>query len=612
MAGDKTRKALSQSLPLPTMSFRWEPKLSLDETDAIMCGPGMLHEMETRLVNGRVYRVYKNLWPSMRDFWLSSVSTYADKTYIVFGEERLTYGQVHDRAIAAAVVFRNVYDVQKGDRVGIVSKNCSQYLIVFWACHMLGAVTVLANAWLPAQPLQHCLVNTQCKLLLLDSERADRLEPDIVNLRESAGATGVLVFNSNEGKGSWNRMEDFNAIMDRWSPDGTSPEKRSILEEDIAPEDNATIIFTVSGTTGLPKGVLSTNRQFLTNVVNVAAGNIRASLRRGEGIPSAPSGPQKGVLVAVPLFHVTGSTSFSMVGTMNGMKIILVRKWDPEEAARLIKTENVAVAGGVPAMVADLVRSSLVGFPLEGLLFGGSPSPDSLAERARQAFPTATMSQAYGLTETNSVAVSIAAEDYIARPSSTGRPCPVNDILIMHRNKSVGPGNIGEVWLRGPNVMKEYWRDPDATTKVLTSDGWLKSGDLGLLDTDGFLYIKDRLKDMIIRGGENIDSVSVENALYSDSRVMEAAAVAVPDERLGELVAAVVFVNPEFRGQVTEDSLIALAKTRLPKFAVPVMIKLADKPFELTPSGKIMKVELRKIAQQSWEERKATMQVAKL
>ncbi|KAJ6593920.1 hypothetical protein B0H19DRAFT_40733 [Mycena capillaripes] len=592
------------------MSFLWKPKRSLEETDAIMCGPGMPHEMETCLVDGRAYRVYKNLWPSMRDFWLSSVGKYSEKTYIVFEGQRLTYGQVHERVVATAAVFRNLYKVQKGDRIGICSRNCPEYLIVFWACHMLGAVTVLANAWLPAQPLQHCLVKTQCKLILLDFERADRLVSNIIDLRIRTGATGVLVFDGDKHRVEWQEIEHFNSVMKRWNLDDMSVSKQqAILEEEIdsTPEDNATIIFT-SGTTGLPKGVLSTNRQFLTNVINVTAAATRASLRRGEDIPLALSSPQKGVLVGVPLFHVTGMTSLSMLATKNGMKIILMRKWDAEQAAGLIKAEDIGVAGGVPAMISDLVRSSLVGYPLEGLLFGGSPSPDSLAERAGQAFPTATMSQAYGLTETNSIAVSIAAEEYLARPASTGLPCPVNDILIMRGNQNLGPGqhNIGEVWLRGPNVMKEYWGDADATSAVKTLDGWLKTGDIGYLE-DGFLYIKDRMKDVIIRGGENIDSVSVENALYSDSRVVEAVAVGVPDERLGELVAAVVFVDPEFRGQVTEASLMAIAESRLPKFAIPVMIQLVDKPFELTPSRKIMKDEVRKIARRSWEERKAVV-----
>jgi len=174
----------------------------------------------------------------------------------------------------------------------------------------------------------------------------------------------------------------------------------------------------------------------------------------------------------------------------------------------------------------------------------------------------------------------------------------------MHDDVCLPPGCVGEVWLRGPNVMKGYWRDPESTEKVITADGWLRTGDLGSLDEEGFLYIKDRLKDIIIRGGENVDSVSVENALYADPRILEAAAVGVPDERLGELVAAVVSVKPPFQGRVTEAALIALARKSLPKFAVPVMIVILNEQFELTPSGKIIKGTLRKIARQHWEDRR--------
>jgi len=289
------------------------------------------------------------------------------------------------------------------------------------------------------------------------------------------------------------------------------------------------------------------------------------------------------------------------MATMTGMKIVITKKWDVEEAVKLIKRENVGIAGGVPAMVTDLTLSTLVGHPLEGLLFGGAPAPDSLVARARTAFPTATMMQAYGLTETNSIAVSIAGEDYTARPTSTGRACPVNEIQIVHENTCLPPGAVGEVWLRGPNVMKCYWRDPEATNAVITKDGWLRTGDVGYLDDEGFLYIKDRLKDIIIRGGENVDSVTVENALYADPRVLEVAAVGVPDERLGELVVALVSVRPDYTGQVTEAMLLTQARNRLPRFAVPVMILILNATFERTPSGKIIKGELRKIARRQWE-----------
>ncbi|KAH9485387.1 Long-chain-fatty-acid--CoA ligase FadD13 [Psilocybe cubensis] len=597
----------------------WKPLRSLAESESLLTAPGTVHEVETVFVDGRLQRVYKNLWPSLREFWLSAVSQYSDDTYVVYEDQRLTYSQVHARAVRAAGVFRDVFGIKKGDRVGICSRNCPDYLVAFWACHLIGAVSVLVNAWLPQEPLLHCLVNTQCKLVIFDPERADLMHSTIQKIQHTASEpVSFLVFDFKEHNNRvWEGIRSFGDSLNDYRVDGAGVVDTPIV---VLPEDNATLIFT-SGTTGLPKGVLSTQRQFLTNVYNVLVGGFRASIRRGEDTPKVQrTVPQKGTLVTVPLFHVTGSTSFSMMATMTGMKIILTRKWDVEEAVRydkvfvlinvarvqqflrLIKSENVSVAGGVPSMVTDLTLSSLVGHPLEGLLFGGAPAPATLVLRANKAFPTATMIQGYGLTETNSIAVSLAGEDYVARPSSTGRASPVNEIQIVSENKCVPAGVAGEVWLRGPNVMKCYWRDPEATNALITQDGWLKTGDVGYLDEEGFLYIKDR--NIIIRGGENVDSVTVENALYDDPRILEAAAVGVPDERLGELVAAIVSIRPEFQGQITEDTLIAHAKTRLPKFAVPVMIIILDTTFERTPSGKILKGELRKIARSHWELRR--------
>ncbi|KAF8973261.1 long-chain-fatty-acid-CoA ligase [Flammula alnicola] len=573
--------------------------------EELLTAPGSVHELVTTLIDGRLQRVYKNLWPSLREFWLSAVSQYSGDTYIVYEDQRLTYSQVHDRATKVAALFRNVYNIKKGDRVAICSRNCPEYLVIFWACHLIGAVSVLANAWLPLKPLSHCLALTECKLVVVDPERADLIRPAVWQIFRDTEIKNFLVLDLREGKNCWEGMKSFQESLDEYQNDGKEIIKSPVS---IHPEDNATLIFT-SGTTGLPKGVLSTQRQFMTNVLNVLAGGFRAALRRGEDFPTTQrTGPQKATLIAVPLFHVTGSTSFSMMATMTGMKVVMMKKWEVEEGTlsctRLIKREGVAIAGGVPAMVTDLTLSSLVGHPLEGLLFGGSPAPDTLVPRARKAFPTATMIQAYGLTETNSIAVSFAGEDYIARPTSTGRACPVNDIKIVHENTCLPPGVVGEVWLRGPNIMKCYWGDPKATDDTITKDGWLKTGDLGYLDDEGFLYVKDRIKDIIIRGGENIDSVTVENALYADPRVLEAAAVGVPDERLGELVAAIVSVRPAYDGQVTESMLIEQARSRLPKFAVPVMIIILNRTFEHTPSGKIMKGDLRKIARSQWEMRR--------
>ncbi|GLB34306.1 putative synthetase [Lyophyllum shimeji] len=589
---------------MPASAQPWHAQRSLNEVDAILCAPGSLHELETRLIDGRLQRVYKHLPPSMRAFWLAAAAQHAPATYVVLENQRLSYAQAFAQSVKAAGVYRHVYGVQKGDRVALCARNYPDYLVAFWACHLIGAVAVLVNAWLPEPALHYCITHTQSKLIILDPERADRLEATAHKIKADVGSTGILVLNSQEGKGAWTGMENWNAVLEAYKGDTTSIVTGE-GEVEIKPEDNATIMFT-SGTTGLPKGVLSTQRMYLTNLFNTVVPGYRASLRRGDHILPAPAAePQKGSMISVPFFHATGSTSRMMNATLAGMKIVLIRKWVPEEAARLIRQENVRLAGGVPSMALDLADSSLAGYPLESLAFGGAPPPDLLPARTGKAFPGVVLSQGYGLTETNSLAVGFAGEDYVARPSSTGLPMPVNDLVIMKGDTVAAPGELGEVWIRGANIMKCYWGDPAATDKVLTKDGWLKSGDLGYLDKEGFLYIRDRIKDIIIRGGENIDSTTVENALYADERVMEAAAVGVPHPRLGEVVAAVVSIKPAFRAQdqVTEASLISTAAKSLPKFAVPVMVIIRLEELEKNASGKILKAGLRKLAREIWEQR---------
>ncbi|KAG5733854.1 2-succinylbenzoate--CoA ligase [Termitomyces sp. T112] len=586
----------------------WYAQRTLAETDAIITAPGSPFELETRYIDGRLQRVYKRLYPSLRTFWLWAAAEHADLTYVVLENQRISYKQAFQQSLRAAGVLRDVYGVKKGDRVGICSRNYPDYVVAFWACHLIGAVSVLVNAWLPQNQLLFCLVHTECKVIILDPERADRLEASVEELKKAAKSNGILVFNSHEGKGKWNGMKSWNAVLAAYNGDIKGIETGR-GEEGILPEDNAAILFT-SGTTGMPKGVLSTQRQFLTNLFNCLIGGLRSALKKGENIlPVTLTGPQKGCLLSVPFFHATGATSRLMIATFSGHKVILMRRWIPEEGARLIKEESCTIAGGVPSMVMDLLETSLAdsGYPLESFSFGGAPAPDVLTEKATKLFPTAVLGQGYGMTETNSLAVGISGEDCIARPQSTGLPTPVNELVIVKGDMAMPPGELGEVWIRGVNVMKGYWRDPEATEKAVTKDGWMKTGDLGYLDEEGYLYVKDRIKDIIIRGGENIDSTTVENALYADSRVMEAAAVAVPHERLGEVVAAVVAVKPAFKGQVTEASLIAIATKSLPKFAVPVMVIVRDELLEKNASGKIVKMPLRRMAREIWQKRQSEL-----
>ncbi|KAF9463755.1 hypothetical protein BDZ94DRAFT_1257980 [Collybia nuda] len=578
----------------------WVPAISFAEADKIICAPGTNLEIETRVISGRVQRVYKNLWPSCRAFFLWATNEHGDKPSVVFENKRYTFRDMLGQATRCAAVFRDVYGIKKGDRVAICCRNYPQLLISFWACHLLGAVSALVNAWLPLEPLKHCLLKTGCKLAVVDAERAQLFEPIVSQLATDAGAIRFIVVECHEGKGRWTSMENWDEVMDAYRGDPSY-----IIKEDpgILPEDNAIIIFT-SGTTGLPKGVLSTQRMLLTVLLNSMVSALRGVLRRGEPMPTAPPPNPKGLLLPTPLFHITG-TIVTIFTTMYGLKMVLMRKWVIEDAAKLIRSEDIGGVAGVPSLAHDLAGSSLANYPLETVMLGGGPAHESLVDRTRKAFPNAVVSQAYGLTESNATAVTFSAEDYYARSKSCGVPLPGNDILIMNSatETHVFSGEVGEIWIRGPTVMKEYWDEPEATNKVLTKDGWLKTGDLGYQDEEGFLYIKDRQKDIIIRGGENIDSVTVENALYTEPAVFEAAAVGIPDIRLGELVAAVVTLNPAVRSKMTEKEFIATASKSLPRFAVPVMVLVQDKPFDRTPSGKIIKVGLRKVAAEEWAKR---------
>ncbi|KAL0575915.1 hypothetical protein V5O48_006061 [Marasmius crinis-equi] len=579
------------------MASEWKPKRTFEEVEKLLCAKGSPLELEKKVILGQVQRTYKNLPPTVRAFFLSISQLHADKISVVFEQERITYGELMERAIRAAAILHDVYGVVKGDRVALLFEISSYLAPHYSDVDVIGAVPVLINAWLPFEPLIHCINLTDNKVVFVDPERAEKISPELSKLKKT---NTFIVLQNHEGKGPWAGMNTWSTVLKNYRGD---PAKFMEKDQQIDPEDDGMIVFT-SGTTGLPKGVLLSQRAYLAAIGNAIAGRGRAALRRGEDFPVPPEeGPQQGLLLPTPLFHTTG-TSLIILSAIGGMKLVLMRKWDVSEAVRLIKAENIKAAGGVPSTVVDLIEGGAHGLPLQSVMFGGAPVSTSISQRSKAAFPGSINSQAYGQSECNATAVGFSGEDFDARPASCGRAMPINDILIMKNDVECATGEAGEIWLRGSNVMKGYWNDPVATAKTVTKDGWLKTGDIGYLDAEGFLYVKDRLKDIIIRGGENVDSVMVENALYRDPRIFEAAAVGVPDHRLGELVVALVTLKPSYRGkgEVTEAQLLELAQKQ---FAVPVMILVREGDFDHTPSEKIIKAVLRKIAAEEWEKRKA-------
>jgi long-chain acyl-CoA synthetase len=300
-------------------------------------------------------------------------------------------------------------------------------------------------------------------------------------------------------------------------------------------------------------------------------------------------------LLSVPLFHATGCHSMLVANLFFGGKIVLMYKWDPGRALELIERERVTTFGGVPAMVwqvldhPDFAKRDTSSVRAIG--YGGAPAAPELVRRIEALLPGRTPSNGYGMTETSSVATMNSGEDYLRKPESVGVPMAIDDVKVVSPDGTdLGVGEVGELWIKGANVVVGYWNKPEATAASFT-DGWVHTGDVARIDEEGFVYIVDRAKDMIIRGGENVYCVEVEAALYEHPAVNDAAVIGLPHQVLGEEVGAVVYVLPG--SNVTEEELRAHVADRLASFKVPARIWMRDEPLPRNPAGKILKRDLR-------------------
>jgi long-chain acyl-CoA synthetase len=366
----------------------------------------------------------------------------------------------------------------------------------------------------------------------------------------------------------------------------------------IDEDDIAAILYT-SGTTGQPKGATVSQRQVLANLQNIIFLGVAAAMR-GTPPPEAQSGVQSASLLVVPLFHVTGCLSTMTVCYATGAKLVLmpVGKFDPDVAMQIIEREKVTAIGGVPTVMWRILESpNLEKYDLSSVQrasYGGAPAAPELLERIEKTFPLLrkTLTTAYGLTETASVATAHGGDDYFAHPGSVGRAAPTVELRVVGESGNDMPaGERGEIWIKGPTVMAHgYWRRPDANEAAFT-DGWFHTGDIGYLDADGFLYLVDRAKDMIIRAGENVYCVEVEHVLFEHPDVIDAAVVGVPHTTLGEEVKAVVQVRDG--ASVSEDEIRDFCREHLANFKVPEYVEIRDEPLPRNPAGKVLKNLLR-------------------
>jgi long-chain acyl-CoA synthetase len=367
-------------------------------------------------------------------------------------------------------------------------------------------------------------------------------------------------------------------------------------DADIGAVDDATIMYT-SGTTGKPKGALATHRAIVSNIFNGIACRARGLLRNREPIPvrDPKVDPPRIALLAVPFFHATGAFANLAPAMMEADKIVTMYKWDPGEALEIIQRERITVFGGVPAIAWQVLEHpDRDKYDLSSVLsvaYGGAPSAPELVATIKRKFPDSHPGNGWGMTETCATACVNFGQDYVVRPESCGAAAPAMDFKIVgSKGETLGPNEVGELWCRGPNNCKAYWNKPEATAKTYI-DGWVVTGDIGRMDEEGFVFLMDRAKDMLIRGGENIYCIEVESAIYDHPAIMDAAIVGIPHKVLGEEVGAVVQVKPEM--SVTADELRRFVAQKIAAFKVPVEVIVQHEPLPRNANGKIMKNELR-------------------
>ena len=555
--------------------------MTFQEACAAVCAPGSMFEIQETEVLGQTSKVFAGTPPNIRSlFELAALRT---DEFIIFENERWTMPQVLKLAGQIGHLLVNDFGVAKGDRVAIAMRNYPEWIAAFVAITSVGAVVVPMNAWWVTDELVFAIEDSGSKVVIADAERLQRMQdaaPGAIDAKVIvARATGELP------DGVLNLDEAVAQLDDATMPDA-----------DIDPDDDMTILYT-SGTTGRPKGAVSTHRAVLSALIAFAARAAVSAVREPEDPATVEEGgaPQTAFMLCVPLFHVTGLVPVMLGSFVSGAKLVMTYKWEPNRALELIEQERVTNFVGVPTMSWDLLEAETFAerdtSSLRSVGGGGAPMPPELVKRIDENFQRGRPGLGYGMTETNAYGPQNAGDDFVNNPKSTGRPVPIMDVKVTDlEGNDLAVGETGEIWFRSPSLIRGYWNRPEATAETIV-DGWLRSGDIGHLDDEGFVYVSDRAKDMILRGGENIYCAEVEATIYEHPAVYEAAVYGIPNERLGEELACHVMVKEG----VTLDAgdLQKFVGERLAKFKVPTVITIVNESLPRNASGKILKRDLR-------------------
>ena len=549
---------------------------------AMVTAPGAFLELTTIDHGGQALKAYKHAPASMRDLWMMGQG-YGDQEYIVYSDERWTFAEA-GQLVANFATWLQTQGIGSGDRVAIALRNYPEWIFAYWGVIAVGGVVVGMNAWWVADETAYALSDSEPKLLVADDQRlatfaeiaSDFSDLTVVAVREPSPPVAAV----------------------QWAQTVSEPGELPMPAIDT--NDDACIFYT-SGTTGRPKGAQLTHRGCVHNIMNVAAmGQIfgtTQALGRGEHLDAPVSAPPAASLVATPLFHVTANNCVMHGATLSGGKLVLMYKWDTEEALRLIEREQVNTLSAVPMMTRELLAhpnfADYDTSSLASLGGGGAAMHPDLPSKVIESTQRAKPAQGYGMTEVCGLSTYTAGDLFLARPESCGPLVPtLEGKVINEAGETLPVGEAGELLVKGAPVIKGYLNRPEATAKTIV-DGWLHTGDIGYFDEDGFLYLVDRAKDMILRGGENIYCAEVEGALYTHPAVLETVAFAVPDDRLGEEVGVAVHLKPD--AMLDAPGLREHMASRLAALKVPRYVWFLSEPLPRNANGKFLKRELKEV-----------------
>jgi long-chain acyl-CoA synthetase len=581
---------------------------TLAEATATLTAPGQAFEMEELDIRGIATRTWKSAPSTLRSV-LELSALHGDKDFLVYEDERITFAEHFGTVAGLARALAERFGIVKGDRVAIAMRNLPEWVMAFWASIAAGAVVVPLNAWWTGAELAYGLSDSGTKVVFVDEERRARIVPHL----DDIGDLRAVIACCEEPDADGGRRQPESGVVDRSGREplpvipfadltASVPGGASLPTVAIDPDEDATIFYT-SGTTGRPKGAVGTHRNSVSNLMNLFFVSTVGTMRRSGAVLEVPGGAQNANLLSVPLFHATGCHAVLVSNTAAGGKLVMMHHFDPERALELIERERITIFGGVPAMVMQVIDSPSFSkrdtSSVRSISYGGAPCPPDLVRRIKKHFPGGAPGNGYGLTETSAMTTMNAGDDYVRKPDSVGPPAPVCDLAVLPEDydgvepppdQSPDPDRTGELWIKGPNVVRGYWNRP-AETAVSFTRGWLHTGDVARIDEEGFVHIVDRAKDVIIRGGENVYCVEVEAALYEHPAVADCAVIGIPHPILSEEVGAVVVLRP---GQeVAGDELARYVGERLAAFNVPTRFWFRSEPLPRNPAGKVLKRQLR-------------------